>query len=325
MQLQRNQQMKKMTSTLRISGAKNTMVIYIFSKIKKKAIIFFILFIAGCSFHLNKENHAENKLGGIILENPFIEHDTIWKDEIFIKGIATVKKNITLTILPGTKIKFIKIDLNNDKIGDGELIVEGKIIAKGEASQPIIFTSAETTPAKKDWTYVYLERNQGFVIENCIFSYAFTGLQIHYSEGKISNNLFEENHEGLRYSTVKILIRNNTFMHNNYGIRFEGRHSDADIMFNEITLNEYGVFAVMRCDKNGDRFLNNNIYNNLKYDFIMGIEQTDDIVISNNWLGSDDENEIEKHIYDKIDDAAVGVIKFIPFLKTKIENAGRKL
>ncbi len=258
-----------------------------------------------------------------VLDNSYITKNTEWSGEIFIKGVVVIKKDVELKIHQGTIIKFVKIDLNNDNVGDSELIIEGRLIAQGTKDKPIIFTSAEKTPAIKDWTYVYIERNQNFIVENCCFSYAFTGLQIHYSNGIIKNNLFENNFEGLRYSTVNISIQNNTFKNNNYGIRFESRYSDAEILNNEITDNDYGIFAVMRSLEKENKITNNNIYENRKYNFLMGIEQPEDLNVSSNWWGTIDEHKIGELIYDKNDDMVLGRIKYAPFLKSKVENAGR--
>ncbi|MBI5206158.1 MAG: hypothetical protein HY934_00025 [Candidatus Firestonebacteria bacterium] len=271
---------------------------------------------------INIQLNDSSYRNSVLMDNPYITVDSIWKDEIVIKGVAVVKKGVTLKILPGTTIRFIKIDSNNDNIGDGELVIEGKINAVGTFEKPIIFTSAEKNPAKKDWTYLYIERNQNFLIENCIFLYAFTGLQVHYSEGEIKNSLFENNYEGLRYSTVKILIKNNTFRYNDYGIRFEDRRSDAEISYNEISQNNCGVFAVMRSTKTGNKIYNNNIYNNYKYNFLFGIEQKDDLSAISNWWGTDNIESIENQIFDKKDDTGLGILEYYPFLNKKIENAG---
>lgn len=293
------------------------------NNIIKTVIIIFSISLFSCCAKLFHTRFTHDKLSESFLVNPFIEKDTIWENEIIIKGVAVVKEGAVLKIMPGTKVKFVKIDLNNDQIGDGELVIEGKIIARGEANNPIIFTSFEKNPEKKDWTFVYIDRNQDFIIENCIFSYAFTGLQIHYSKGEIKNNIFKNNFEGLRYSTDKIFIHNNIFHHNTYGIRFESRRSEVEISYNEITENTYGIFSVMRSRMEENKITNNNIYNNHKYNFVMGMEQTEDIAAPSNWWGGVDPEEINDLIFDRSDDPSIGDVKYQPFLKTKVENAGR--
>ncbi|MBI4652274.1 right-handed parallel beta-helix repeat-containing protein [Candidatus Desantisbacteria bacterium] len=293
------------------------------NNIVKAIIIVFSIFLFSSCTKFSRTQLTQGKSSENFLVNPFIEKDTVWENEIIIKGLAVIKEGAVLKIMPGTKVKFVKIDLNNDKIGDGELVIEGKIIAIGEPEKPIIFTSFEKNPAKKDWTFVYIDRNQDFIIENCVFSYAFTGLQIHYSKGEIKNNIFENNFEGLRYSTDKIFIHNNIFHNNTYGIRFESRRSEAEISYNEITENTYGIFSVMRSLIEENKIINNNIYNNHKYNFIMGMEQTDDISAPSNWWGKVDSAEINDLIYDKNDDPSIGEVKYRPFLETKVENAGK--
>lgn len=68
------------------------------------------------------------------------------KDKTYrLRGYVYVESGATITIQPGTKIVS-----NNDSAGVLIIYKGAKIMAQGTASQPIVFTSAETVPAPGD-------------------------------------------------------------------------------------------------------------------------------------------------------------------------------
>ena len=81
-----------------------------------------------------------------------ITSDVTWKasEQYALGGYVYVKSGATLTIEPGTIIKSSKIQ--------AALIVEpgAKIIAKGTASSPIVFTSGTSNPRRGDWAGVVI-------------------------------------------------------------------------------------------------------------------------------------------------------------------------
>ena len=81
-----------------------------------------------------------------------ISKDTTWSGNILLAGDVYVEPGVTLTIAPGTIVKFKRIDETSDQnlfdidspyYPQAELIIRGKLIAKGTDKQKITFTSAE--------------------------------------------------------------------------------------------------------------------------------------------------------------------------------------
>jgi hypothetical protein len=69
------------------------------------------------------------------------------KDINYLSGIVYITKGVTLTIEPGAKVQG-KSGANTAAL----VITRGaKIIAKGTAEKPIVFTSASANPASGDW------------------------------------------------------------------------------------------------------------------------------------------------------------------------------
>src|SRR3990172_2044910 len=184
--------------------------------------------------------------GPLYYDKAYITKDTTWSGEVMLRGQNVVKRGCTLTILPGTVVKFVWIDDDGDDVGDGELTVEGRIIARGAKDNMITFTSARPEPKMKDWTFVQISVNKESVVEYCKFEYAFSGLQVHYSTATIRNSLFRDNFEGIRFSTTDVLIENNDILDNYYGIRCEAHGSRTTVRKNRFSGNEHAFFPVQK-------------------------------------------------------------------------------
>ena len=103
----------------------------------KKVLLLFTLLLCGFA-----AIHAQVVVSGAITAN------TTWtkNNTYLLQGFVYVKNGATLTIEPGTTIK-------GDKVSKGALIVTrgAKIIADGTPSEPIVFTSNESSPTYGDW------------------------------------------------------------------------------------------------------------------------------------------------------------------------------
>jgi len=258
----------------------------------------------------------------LYLDKSYIKQDTTWSGTVILRGQNVVRRGCTLTILPGTVIKFAWVDEDKDGVGDGELTVEGRLIAKGSKEQPILFTSAQEKPAMKDWTFVQISVSRDSLVENCIFEYAFSGLQVHYSTATIRDTLFRHNFEGIRFSTTDILIEHNDLVANYYGIRCEANGSRTTITKNLFRDNEYAFFPVRKTGSSVKVF-ENNIEASKVYQVNLGQTQNEDLDFANNWWGVTDSQAIVAGIFDQSKEPTLGRIKFEPFKTTPVQDAGR--
>ncbi len=270
----------------------------------------------------------------VLLTDSVIVNDTVWQGEIHISGVISVKRGATLTIRPGTLVKFKKVDRDNNKVGDGEIMVEGRLFAKGTSDKKIVFTSAEEKPKVNDWSYVqFISSDPDNVIENCQFEYAYAGLMIHYANVSISNSLFRNNRRGMHFTSTDMPVDHCSFVDNQIGVyfvRFEGKVRFTN---NEISRNDIGVqfvrqhinlvdFENLDQGKEPPRFDGNNIHDNRKYNFSLGEGQERDINVSGNWWGSTNRDVISEAIYDRSNDKTLGKIEFEPFLKSSVKDSG---
>ncbi len=257
----------------------------------------------------------------LFLDKAYITEDTTWSGTVVLRGQNVVRRGVNLTILPGTIVKFAWIDEDGDEIGDGELTVEGRLIAKGTKEQPILFTSAKESPAAKDWTFVQISVSKDSLVEHCIFEYAFSGLQVHYSTATIHKSLFRNNFEGIRFSTTDILIEHNDIINNYYGIRTEANGSRTTVRKNHFDGNDHAFFPV-RKTWDSVKIYENNIENSKNYQVKLGQTQYKDLDYTNNWWGSANEEEIMAGFFDKTMEPLLGRVKYKPFLLEPVKDAG---
>jgi len=84
--------------------------------------------------------------------------DKTWSGTIRVTGDVYIPPGRTLTILPGTVVRFaVRSDSVNHLRGENncpapkaELIVEGTLNAQGTEGKPILFTSDSATPSPGD-------------------------------------------------------------------------------------------------------------------------------------------------------------------------------
>lgn len=272
----------------------------------------------------------------VILDDTVITRNTVWQGEIIVQGVISVKRGATLTIRPGTVIRFKKIDRDKNDVGDGEILVEGRLVAKGTADNKITFTSAQKKPAANDWSYLqFLASDRGNIIENCRFEYAFAGVMIHYADVKITDSIFQNNNRGVHYNTADLNIDHCSFVDNRIGIRFMRLEGNVLITNNNISRNDIGVLFVRqhvnavdfeRLNKGREmpRIEGNNIFANRTYNFSLGEGQERDVSVAGNWWGSTSREKIAELMYDRSKDKSLSSILFEPFLSEPVRDTGAR-
>ena len=291
-----------------------------------------LLLLSACA-----SRQIETTAEPLMYHDQVISEDTVWSGEVIIEGVVMVSRKATLSIKPGTVIRFKRIDRNNDNIGDSEIRVLGRLLAEGTVQDPIRFESAEKIPVPKDWSYVLIfSSGKKNSIKYCEFRHAFSGAQIHFSSAEIADSLFINNHEGLRFGRARLKVTENVFKNNDVGIRFTRMEGPVTITQNLITKNRLGIFLVPSGQNIQDFFepgrsgkpwntgrlliTANNIYNNYWYNLSLGEKQLWDLDVTGNWWGTADAEVIRYSIFDKNRDPELGKALFIPYAEKPVEG-----
>ena len=299
--------------------------------IKFSYLVLISLVISSCGA---KQSFPEH-----VYADQLIRSDVSWSGRITVRGAVVVGRGATLTITPGTTILFEKIDSNNDGIGDSEIRVLGRLLARGTYDKPILFQSGAENPQRKDWSYIlFFTSGQVSVVEHCVIKHGFSGLQAHFSTVNIANVTFQDNHEGVRFGRAKLSIKNNRFVDNDIGIRFTRMEGPVTISLNEIRKNRIGVFLVPSGQNTQDFFepdrsgkpwntgrlliTKNNISDNFWYNVSLGEKQFWDLDMSDNWWGTRDLVKIRQTVFDKWRDATLGSVILEPVAAHVVAEAG---
>ncbi len=217
---------------------------------------------------------------------------TEWSGEIVLDRIVVVRSGGELVIAPGTRVRFRRVDWDGDGIGDAEITVEGRLIARGTAERPIDLASAEPEPRPGDWKYLMVNFASGAEMEFVRVRHAFSGIQVHYSPAAIRRCEFAYNVDGVRFSTADLTLEGSWIHHNTHGIRFEERGHPARVEGNEISDNEVGIFAVTRCG-GGTVFRSNNLRAN-RVPVKLGWEQDRGLRFPENYWGGLSADQVEE-------------------------------
>jgi len=293
----------------------------------------------------------------LVLNKSVLDKNTTWQGAILIKGDIEVAKGATLTIMPGTVVRFAKIDefgpekIGTDKLNHfprAELIVRGHIYAQGTPQNKIRFTSAETDPNPGDWGSINLLENVDNIIEFCVIEYAHTGLHAHSAQVVVSYSEFHHNGVAIGQKNIKtaphksvVPMLYNTITENGGGILYGGG-STPTISHNEINNNKFfGIYAKKgglanvrynNITNNGKGVIfykieqitltDNNISDNTDYNVSLLAGQSGDINVSKNWWGTTDAKEIKNLVRDSSRDETLGSVDFSGFLKAPVTGAG---
>ena len=255
-----------------------------------------------------------------------------WTGLILIKGDVTVAKGSQLIIAPGTRVLFTA---NSDQTREGsdktrcELNIRGTLIARGQGSRKIIFTSAAESPRMGDWyglQFLYSETKN--VLEYCQVEYAHNGVTIKNSQGQISNSELRYNFNAGLVTELKSnpLIKQCIISENGYAGVVCDLGSTPVLTSNIITQNPIGliVFSTSKPNLgslNNDPKYNqgrNTISNNEQYDLYNHSNQS--IPAQNNSWGKENAAQIDKSLYDYNDNSKYGKIEYTPIYR---EQGGR--
>ncbi len=230
--------------------------------------------------------------------------DTSWEGEIHVPVKVTVAKGVKLTILPGTVVKFAK---------DRGIWANGDIEAIGEPDNRILFTAMEKTD--EVYWHQFITEYATAKFAYCDFEYSDMAIHGHFSSIEVSDCLFRKNESGMRFRGGPVNIRRSVFVENNFGmVAYFARATVHDNLF---TANDIGI--MVRGERNnGLSFRQNNIHDNIRYNFRMGdFNNGEDVDARENWWGAGDPAAT---IYDDRNEPGIGMVLYEPYAPIKFRQ-----
>ncbi|MFX0141536.1 MAG: right-handed parallel beta-helix repeat-containing protein, partial [Candidatus Hodarchaeota archaeon] len=212
------------------------------------------------------ESRTQLKVSLPLLEikNETVSTNETWSGNILVTRSITVSKGATLTILPGTVVKFKHY--RGYKYPDARLslFVAGTIKAQGTPSQQIWFTSDAEPPINGDWDGIYMNGTTDSIFNYTIVEYGLVGIVQFYSESVVANSIVRwVNTEGLYAEYSKVEYVNNTLYGNGY-------HEIALEQFNNATVinNIFKNGSVAFHSENSEAYLKGNYFANYSGDIV---------------------------------------------------------
>ncbi|GAB4278382.1 MAG: hypothetical protein Kow0092_34170 [Deferrisomatales bacterium] len=175
------------------------------------------------------------------------QHET-WRGEVVIAGRVTVVPGAVLTLTPGTRVAFRRIDTNGDGLGEGEMLVLGGIRSLGEPGRPVVFQSAEAAPSPGDWDKVSLiaAEDPDNLFRYTVFRHGVQALHAHFSRFRAERCYFEANLRATQFQeSEQAELEGCVYLGNKQALRF--RDSRVRVAKSVFLDNLYAVHA-FRCD-----------------------------------------------------------------------------
>jgi len=294
----------------------------------------------------------------LVVEKGVIKCDTTWQNEVIIKGDVEIAEGATLVIMPGTVVKFQKIEENGpanlemDKTKNftrAELVINGRILAQGTSDKVIVFTSAEKSPHVADWGAINMLDSDNNIVEFCDISYGHTAVHGHGAQFTVANCYLHDNGVAIGFSFKQldgckprcITVLYNHITRNGGGVLCS-KDSRVTVSHNQIDHNKFfGVYGKMASHINlrynntvhngkgvivyamkGLQLRENNISDNDEYNISLMEGQTYNVDARHNWWGTSDTKTIATLIWDKDEEGTLGTLDFSGFADAPIEGAG---
>lgn len=117
--------------------------------------------------------------GDTVLLSKTVSEDLTLKGTVLVRGTLILESQATIWIEPGTEIRFVPEKGSATPPG---LVVQGRIVAKGSAEQPISFMPGHQNPLAGDWGgIILLNSSKNNQLEHCRFVGTRVAIDSYYS------------------------------------------------------------------------------------------------------------------------------------------------
>lgn len=205
---------------------------YSLNKLIILIIISFLSFsCGGCGSGNSNDTSSPVNGSGTTVVGGIVSKNTIWQNEISVESSVVVQPGVTLTVKPGTHVKFKYYRGYKEPEKRLRIDILGTIIAEGTSDSPIYFTSDAPDPQNGDWSMIHVRNSDNSTFRYCVIEFGQQGLNFWGGTPVISHCVIRWNNwEGLYFESYsKPIIEYTRIVENGYnGLAAE--------QFNEITM-----------------------------------------------------------------------------------------
>jgi parallel beta-helix repeat protein len=171
-----------------------------------------------------------------------LTEDSVWHGEVLVTGVVTVAPQATLTIEPGTVVRFAGADSPSSAGSGGELLVQGRLVASGTKNGPIFLTSLYAEPMRGDWQgIVLLGSEKKNTLEECTLEGAEIGIDASYSTLTLRGTRFVRCGTGIRLQDTVFSSGGGSVVNCEVGIAL--LDSEAELIDGSFSGNSRGVVS----------------------------------------------------------------------------------
>lgn len=186
--------------------------------------------------------HIDPSAPQFVIRDGVLTEDANWRGEVLIEGAVTVASQTTLTISPGTIIRFTGNEI--DTGARGVLLVFGRLVARGRAGQSILFTAADAAVTAGRWQgLVFLGSDKKNLLEHCRVEGATTAIDAAFATLALKEVQLSASTTGLRCQDCLLTMTGGGAEHCGLGMTL----SDSETDLRELTMRNNGRgFDVVR-------------------------------------------------------------------------------
>ncbi|MBT3220304.1 MAG: right-handed parallel beta-helix repeat-containing protein [Proteobacteria bacterium] len=171
----------------------------------------------------------------------YLSQDETWSKNVLVDDYVVVPEGVTLTVAPGTVVKFRHLRDYRSSAHTG-LTIYGDIVAEGTAESMTWFTSAAESPINGDWMGISVEGSQNSSFGYVIVEYSQMGIEQFDSNTPVKNSIIRwANAEGLYAERSTPTFEQNRLYGNGYHEIALEQYNEVQILNNLIEDGNYGI------------------------------------------------------------------------------------
>lgn len=212
-----------------------------------------------------------------------ITADEVWSGEILVTKYVTIPTGVTLTIEPGTVVKFKHYRGYKDLDRKVGITVEGGTLrAIGTPEKQIWFTSDAPDPINGDWWGINLMNTEDSEFNYVIVEFGEMGIEQFDSSVSVTNSIIRwSNAEGLYAERSRPVFVNNTLYENGYHEIALEQYNESVQILNNIFRNGEGLHWAIHHEKSSS-VIKGNCFSGYVDEFVITAGMESAIVVKDN-------------------------------------------